>query len=362
MLRSSIKLSLRSVFIVLTVVSSLYVLFIKTHLFVSHSSVLIKNIDGGTQTPSLIGMIAGQSSDTTQDAMVVQEYLRSYEMFERLDSKFNLTSHYSSSNQDIYQRLYSWNTYEDYLEFYNQRLEMTYDEVSSILNISFLHTDPTTSNQIVEFLIIEAEDKLNIYNQSIAAKHLGFITTETNKYKMNLDKSIKKLEEYQNRYNFIDPSNSAASSIEIISSLKANLVEKQTSLRKLKIYQTDESIEVVNLSQEIKQIKKSIEDLGKNLSGKSKSRINKNIFEYEQLKADVDLQNELYKQSLLQLQSAKVDVNKSSKTMQILVNPSKSSSYSQPNKIKELISILLVMSILYGIISMLIAIVKDHRE
>ena len=94
------------------------------------------------------------------------------------------------------------------------------------------------------------------------------------------------------------------------------------------------------------------------------TRLNKGmgVFEFERIKAEVDLNTELYKQALLLLQSSKLDANKDKKTLQVLVNANLAQSYSEPRRIRELVTVVLVLSLLYGILSMIIAIIKDHRE
>jgi capsular polysaccharide transport system permease protein len=356
------RVKIKHIFSIFTTLAILYVLIIKTNLYLSNSSVLIKNIDGSTQTSSLFGILSGQSNNTLQDAMVVKEYLQSYEMYNKFDEKYKLSKHYRSDDIDVVQRLYSWNDYEDFISFYNHRLDIRYDEVSSILYISFLHTDKNIAQNILKDIIKEAEDRLNLYNHQISQKHLKFVVAETTKYKTLVDNSIKALEQWQNKHKFLDPSNEATSSLEILASLQTKLIEKTLELKKLQTFQTSSSIEIINIKQSIKEIRNSIEELNSRLSGKNPNRINKDIFEYTQLKATLELHNELYKQSLLQLQNAQVSQNKQSKTMQVLVNPSLASSYSLPNKPKEIITILLIMTLLYGIISLLIAIIKDHKE
>jgi len=355
------EINLKKIFLFLTSLAIVYVVFIKTHLFVSNSSLIIKNIETSTQSPSLLSMVTGQRNSNVQDAMIMKEYLNSFEMFAKVDSKFMLKKHYASKAQDIYARIYSWETDEDYVKLYKKRLSLVYDETSSILKISFLHTDPKIAREIVSFLIDEAEKRLNRYNQEIANKHLKFMIDETKKHKQNLANSIAKLEEYQNKHNFIDPQNEVSSNIAILDSLNARLVDKRAVLKELQTFQTSQSIDIINLKQEISQIKNFIAEISKKLSGENNSGINKNIFEYSILKENMEFNNELYKQSLLQLQLAKVEANKYSKMMQVLIQPSLSANYTQPNELKEVLTILLVMGIFYGIISMLIAIIKDHQ-
>jgi len=351
------------VFIVLLVFSIIYVGLIKTSFFQSSAVITIKNLDDTSTTSSLLGLVSGQSNDSTQDAMILQEYLKSYEVYDKLDKQFDLNTYYSSFDLDFLQKMYSFNSYEEYVELYNKHLGIIYDETSNITTISFLHVDAKKAQEIVNFLINEAEYKLNEYNKQTASKQLYFIKKETAKQKEVLEKSIKNLAKYQDTQNTLDPNSQANTNTTILSELKGRLVENTAKLQKLSKYLTNSSFEIIDLKREISQIKNSINQIKKEQSGRgSNTTLNKTIFEFEKIKAEVDLNTELYKQALLQLQSAKIDVNKENKTLQVLVNPNFAQSYSEPKRFRELVTVILVLSLLYGILSMISAIIKDHRE
>jgi capsular polysaccharide transport system permease protein len=295
--------------------------------------------------------------------MILQEYLKSYEVYDKLNNQFDLNTYYSSFDLDFLQKMYDINSYEDYVELYNKHLSIIYDETSNITTISFLHVDAKKAQEIVAFLIKEAENKLNGYNKQTASKQLSFIEEETNKQKEVLERSIKNLAKYQDTQNTLDPNSQASTNTSILSELKGKLVENSAKLEKLSKYLTNSAFEIIDLKREISQIKSSINKIKKEQSGSgNKTTLNKSIFEFERINAEVILNTELYKQALLQLQSAKIEVNKENKTLQVLVNPNFAQSYSEPKRFRELITMLLVLSLLYGILSMLNAIIKDHKE
>lgn len=356
------KVKFRSYFLVFLIISVVYVGFIKTSFFQSTAIITIKNLDESVVNSSLLGLVSGQSNNSTQDAMIFQEYLRSYEVYNKLDLKFDLTSYYNSFDLDFLQRMYKFNSFEDHVELYNKHLNFIYDETSNITTISFLHIDAKIAKEIVDFLIKEAENKLNKDNKKTASKQLYFIEDETNKQKEILIQSIKKLEIYQNKKNTLDPNSQAQTNISILSELKGRLIEKKANLEKSSKYLTNNSFEIIDLKREILQIKNSIKQVKQEQSGSGKTTLNKSIFEFEKIKAEVDLNTELYKQGLLQLQSAKIDVNKENKVLQILVNSNFAQSYSEPKRFRELVTVILVLSLLYGILSMIKSIIKDHRE
>jgi capsular polysaccharide transport system permease protein len=344
------------------VLSVVYVSFIKTSFYESTAKITIKNIDKSAGTSSLIGLVSGETSSSTEDAMILQEYLKSYEVYDKLDKKFNLSAYYNSNDIDLLQRMYSYNPYEDYLLLYNKQLKMIYDSTSNIISISFLHIDANKAQEIVHFLISEAEHKLNEYNKRTASKQLLFVINETDKQKEILEESIKELSKYQDVERTINPNTQVETNVSLLSSLKGKLVESKANLEKISKYLTDTSFEIIDLKREISEIESSINQIQKEQSGTGHKTLNKSIFEFEKLKAQVDLNTELYKQALLQLQTSKVEANKENKTLQVLVNASIGQSYSEPKRFRELVTVIIVLSLLYGIISMLNAIIKDHRE
>jgi len=332
--------SIKLFFVLMLAISSFYILVLQTHLYESSSSILIKNINKETQSPSIMSMISGNSGGNIQDAMVVKAYLSSAEAFNKLDDKFNLSEHYSSFSHDFLQRLYFWQTREDYLSLFHKRLVLEFDEISSIMTIGFLHSDPVIAQHITNFLIGEAEEQLNKYNALLAKKHLDFLT----QYR-DLDFMFNSAENVENT----------------LSNVKAVLITQQKKLNDISQYQTDQSYEVVKLKSKIKESEVTIKKLTQQLSDQDSTHSKKNIFDYSQLKTKVELHQELYKQTLMQVQSAKVEIYKQNKVMLIITAPTLAHSYSQPKKIRSILTIFLVLGLLYGILRLIIAIIKDHQ-
>ncbi len=352
----------RLIFAIILILSIVYVGLIKTSYYQSTATVTIKNLDDTSTTSTLLGLVSGQTNNSTQDAMVLQEYIKSYEVYDKLDKEFDLSSYYSSYDLDILQKMYWFNSYEDFVELYNQHLEIIYDETSNITTISFLHIDSKKAQEILRFLINEVENKLNEYNKEAAKKQLIFVENETKKQKDILDDSIELLGNYQDSQKTLDPNSQAQTNTALLSELKVRLIESKAKLQKISKYLTNNAFEIVDLKREISQIKNSIDQIKKEQSGTDNTTLNKSIFEFERIKAEVELNTELYKQALLQLQSAKLEVNKDNKILQILVNPNLAQSYSEPKRFRELVTVVLVLSLIYGILSMIGAIIKDHRE
>ncbi|RUA00706.1 MAG: hypothetical protein DSY88_10440 [Candidatus Poseidoniales archaeon] len=86
------------------------------------------------------------------------------------------------------------------------------------------------------------------------------------------------------------------------------------------------------------------------------------LLEYEKLKMQLEFDTEVYKNALIQLETTKLDVLKEAKTLSTVSKPNLPDGYTYPNKPKVFITLVIVILLMYGIFSMLGAIIRDHKE
>ena len=353
----------RLFFITLFIVSLTYIMFLKAELYESKTALMVRDLSSPSPSANLgLSILGVGSSSQLQDSMVVKEYLHSLDMFLRLDREFGLIKHYKSKELDFLERLGDDATMEKVLEFYQKRLVIDYDEVAGILHLSYIHTNPKTAQKILEFMVSRVELELNEFNRRKAKKQLKFIEKEHDKSRKKMDESSTALEKYQNEQLLLDPATQAASSSAIIADLEATITQKRIEYKTKSNYLNADNYEVVALKNEIKEIEASLADAKKSLTGNSKGRLNKILFEYEKLKMQLEFDTEVYKNALLQLETTRLDVLKEAKTLSIVSKPNLPDGYTYPNKPKVFITLVIVMLLMYGIFSMLGAIIKDHKE
>lgn len=357
------KLDMKSFFIGMFILLSVYFLVLKSELYESRTAVIVRDI--GSSSPSAnigLSLLGAGPSTQLQDSKVVEEYLASLDLFLLTNEKFQLMEHYKSFQIDFIEKLSQNSTTEEALAFYRTRMITRYDEVSGILHISYNHTKPKKAQAILDYLVSRVEFELNEFNRRKAKKQLSFIEQEHTKNKDKLDNSSSILEEYQNKHLLLDPKSKASSSTMMIANLEATLTEKKIELSTKKAYLNSNNYEVIALKSEIREIKNSLLSKKKMLTGTGATRLNKVLFEYERLKMQLEFDTQIYTNTLIQLETTKLEVLKEAKTLSVVSKPNLPDGYSYPNKPKVFITIIIVMLLLYGISSMLLAIIKDHKE
>jgi len=357
------QLNIRHFFIVTFVLLSSYYLFVKAELYESKTALIVRDL-ASSSSPEGFGLAllgAGPSSQL-QDSMVVEEYLLSLDVFTLLDHKFHLIEHFKSDELDIVERLSSDVSMEKILAFYRERLLVDYDATSGILHVAYAHTEPKVSKEVLEFLIEHVEKQLNEFNRRKARRQLKFIELQYKKQKEKMVASSAAFERYQNKHLILDPNSSAVSESAIIANLESTLTQKKIELSTLRGYLNENKYEIKKVKSEISSIEQSILKKKQGLSGSDKTRLNKILFEYEKLKMALDFDTEVYKNTLILLESTKLDVSKEAKTLSVVTKPNLPDGYTYPNKTRVFISMLIMMLMGYGIVSMLAAIVRDHKE
>ena len=345
------------------VITTVYISSIESVLYKSTTTILIKDSKEKSISLGLLSGLGGQASSGVQDSVILQNYLESLEIFNQIDKEFDMKTLFSSDKQDFVSRVYSWNTIESYLNLYKKRLSVVYDPISSIITISYLDTEPEFSKKIVDTITKLAEEKLNIYENTLTKQELEFINSEKEKYKKILDNHLVRLEAYQNKNKMLSPEEGVESVSAIIEQLSAKLVEDKIKLNKISVYQKDESYDIINLKEEIKNTEKSIEKISNDRHGDgSVDPITNKIYTFKELNLNVAIFSELYTQTLLQEQQALVEHNKNNKRILVLTKPMTPENYSEPRKLRDIIKYLLIFLFLYGILSLLLAIIKDHKE
>ena len=348
-----------------------YISFIQTEKYESKSIIMVKDLSK-EQTSSPLGslLMAGAGSESMSDAMLLSVYIKSSDMFNLLDKEFNLTAYYSGSEIDMFNRLsndmllpsYLLN-YENLLSKYNSDLTIIYDEPSTTIEISFAHANPKLAKNIVESITLHAGQTLNFFEKKNTEVVLTFLKKQERKKHALFIKSLEKLLSYQNKYNTIDPKIDIESKSAILAGLESELIQKNVQYNSKAQYLNKSTAEMKLLKGNISYIEKSIRDIKRKITGtKGKRKLNVNMSDFTLLQSKVEFEKQVYIQTLIKLEETKVLVNQNTKNLIVVSSAKIADSYAYPNKMKDSFSIFIILSFIYGILTLIFTIIRDHKD
>jgi capsular polysaccharide transport system permease protein len=241
-------------------------------------------------------------------------------------------------------------------------LNMVIDETTGITKIAFDSTDPELAIGVLRFLLTEGEAFLNELNHKRAQIKITFFTSQLESSKKNLDVANDALERFQNRYRTVDPSTTVALNESIIANIETEVVRKTAEYNQLITYMSPKNIDAVKLKSEIKELQSAVEKIKNRLSGDEKELLNDLLFEFQKLKNDAEFATEIYKNTLVQFESNRIEALQNSKIFEVIAEPQLPDGHIYPKRTRMILTAIIVVFILYKSAMMLWAIVQDHKD
>ncbi|BBM00398.1 hypothetical protein [Microbulbifer sp. GL-2] len=348
----------------LIVVSSYYFFWVSER-YVSSTQLIVKD-SGSSQvaSPALGFLVPGVGTDN-QDAFLVVNYIQSLDMALYLDEQLKLAQYYQSDRHDLFSRLAVDATQEDYLEYYRSHIGVGHDETTGIITIEMQAFDPTFAQLLVETVTQKSEDFVNAVSNQLADKQVTFVKTEVELAQGKLRSTKQEILDFQNSNNVVSPEELTKGISSIIQGLEARLAEQRANLTAAKTYLNTDSSQIVSMMAEIGALEKQIEMEKVRLVGigdeEGEQRLNTLGAHFQNLELDLQFATDAYAASLKALEAARMEASGKLKHLMVVTQPSMAEEAEYPHKLYNLASLAIILLMLYGIVKMLIASIRDHR-
>ncbi len=360
-------------FLAIFIGGTFYIVSVKTEKYASSSVVSVKDLSNKQGVSDIGSMLLGQGDvRTQQDSELLTVYIQSPEMFEKIDREFNLTRYYSSEQVDPIERLYPDSPLQFYrldrenlLKRYQNDLEILYDTLSATLRVSFFHADPETSREIVKKIIEYSGNALNEFDKENAMVLVKFLKQQEERYHQRYMESIKKIIQFQNKIGLVDPEINIKTKSELLAQLESELIKMEVEYQAKRVRLTPNSTELKVLKRQIEKIRQKINALRASLAGgrgKGGVKLNQDLLAFEVLKSELEFNRELYRQTLIKLEDAKISASQNAKNLIVVVKPTFPQQPTRPDKIREILSLLFVLVFLYGVIRVSLALLREHKD
>ena len=340
----------------------LYLTLFAKDRYESSSVLLVKQVSDST-LPDTNGLTAllGVPNTSTEDSHILKEYIISRDMVEKLDHSLNLRKEFNVAKDPIF-ALKKDATIEELVEYFNKVVKIDLDEKTMMLQVSSQGFSPEFSLKLNQALLKQSDALINDISQNIAMEQQKFAEKQLVDSTIQLKQARDTLLDYQNENEIFDPELQAKAVATLISGLQTNLAQLKTEERTLLTYLTQEAPQVIALQSQIKSVEKQIETESAKLTSPSNAKLNKNVADFEELKAQVSFATDLYKLSLTSLEKARLEASRKLKKLVVISTPRLAQDALYPRKIYLSITSFILLNILFGIGMLIHSIVREHRE
>ncbi|WP_390886723.1 capsule biosynthesis protein [Campylobacter lanienae] len=349
------------IYIMITVI--FYYTFIAADRYVSEVSLSVKSTDGSSPI-SLSGIesLVGVASSSTEDIKLLQEYIKSFDMLQKLDEKINLRSLYEKQKLDLFFRIYSSTSKESYLKYYRDRIHILFDDTTGLLNVAVEGFSPEDARNISAAILEECERFINEISHNIAREQLRFAQGELESAKQKYKDAKNELLAFQNEYGVFDPQSLAKTKAGFITEIELQISKKETELNTMRSYLNDNAPEIVALKAELRAHKEQLEkERRKVASNASQDKLNDVVAQFEALYLNLSFAEDVYKTAITAVETTRIEIGRKAKQVVVIQSPYVPDSAAYPNKMYNIITIFVILTLIFGVVRLVRAIIDEHR-
>ncbi|ARQ98460.1 Capsular polysaccharide export system inner membrane protein KpsE [Campylobacter devanensis] len=349
--------------IYIMIVVIFYYAFIAADRYVSNVSLSVKSTDGGSPI-SLSGIesLVGVASSSTEDIKLLQEYIKSFDMLQKLDEKINLRSLYEKQKIDLFFRIYSSTSKESYLKYYRDRIHILFDDTTGLLNVAVEGFSPEDARNISAAILEESERFINEISHNIAREQLRFAQGELESAKQKYKDAKNELLAFQNEYGVFDPQSLAKTKAGFITEIELQISKKETELNTMRSYLNDNAPEIAALKAELRAHKEQLEkEKRKVASNASQDKLNDVVAQFEALYLNLSFAEDVYKTAITAVETTRIEIGRKAKQVVVIQSPYVPDSAAYPNKMYNIITIFVILTLIFGVVRLVRAIIDEHR-
>ena len=327
--------------------------------YVSESAVVLRSGNQSATNLSFGGLLPVSNPDT-QDVLVVSDYIASMEMAQHLDDQFDLRGHYSDPEIDFISRLTANANDEDYLDFIRGMVSVNYEETSSIISITTRAFTSEMAHDINREIIARSELLINRLSDRIAEDTLKAARGEVEDAIANARNISDRLSQFTSENQSINPGTDATSIAGLISALEAKLADTRALYTEKSAYMRESSAEIRALKNRMNGLETELRRERLRLS--NEQGVGTAIEKYKPLLVEEELGRQRYAAALQALEVARAESQTKKRYLATFVKPSMPTSSTEPDRLLDTLSAILLSFLLYAIFALFRAAIREHID
>jgi capsular polysaccharide transport system permease protein len=347
-----------------TAIAILYFGVFASDIFISESHFIVRSAQR-PQTSGLSQLLTTGSMERAQDdTYTVQDFMRSRDAMKRIDATHGLRKLYAGPSIDRIARFDGLGvdgSEEALFKYYSQKIVVVdFDATTgvSMVRVHGFHADE--AQKINEQLLQMSETLLNDLNERARQDMIQFAQKEVDLAQEKARAATLALSNYRSEHAVFDPERQGTIQLQAMTKLQDELIATTVQLTQVKTLSPDNP-QIPALEKRLISIRQAIgEESGKVTGGKG-SLVGKSA-DYERLAMDRTFAEKQLATALTALEQARSDAQHKQLYLERIAQPSLPDVGLEPRRFRSIIATFIVGLLAWGILSMLIAGIREHRD
>lgn len=239
---------------------------------------------------------------------------------------------------------------------------MELDEYAGVLNIRVQAYTPEFAHQLAVELLQAGENHMNEMGHRLAEEQVMFLERQMVRLEERFEETRTQLLEFQNEFGLVSPTTTVENINQVVATLEGDLARLQAQRNALASYQSAQSSELRSVEREIDALRDQIVEQRDRLAQTTGDSLNRVSAEYEMLELRAQFAQETYSSALAALENTRLEAARQLKQVSVLQSPLMPEYPTEPDRLYNSAIFAIITLFLALIMSMMIMIIKDHRD
>lgn len=344
-----------------TVIATIYFGFVASDVYISESRYVVRSPEKPRK--SGLGVLLGSAGfySASEEVRAAQGFIESRDALRAINKDEFVSTSWGSEDISIFNRFNAlgWSgSFEDLYQFYGGKVDVQYDPETGITKLSARAFRAQDAQTINTRLLERAEQLVNELNKRGSEDLVRYAEREVEEAKAQASAAALELANYRNRKGVIDPERQATVQLQMISKLQDELIGARMQLAQI-LRVAAQNPQVPALRVRITGLEQAIKDQLGAIAG-SDGSLSETAAEYQRLQVQREFADQQLGLSLTALQDARNDAQRQVAYIERVAQPSLPDDALEPRRIRGILGTLVVGLVVWGILTMLLAGVREH--
>ncbi len=348
--------------VVPTFISAIYFTFLASDVYVSESRFVVRS--PGKPSVSPLGAILGGSGmvGASEESEAVTEFLASRQALTEIDADGFVTKAWTDPAIFFFDR-FGWRgltTNEHLFEYYLGKVEAEKSTKTSVTLLRVQSFDPASAQIINRRLLEQSEILVNELSDRARSDTIEFSKQQVDLARTAAKDAAVAVARYRDANGVIDPELQATAGLQFVSKLQDELISSRAQLLQLETY-TPQASQIPYLRTRIRTLEREIAEQTASLAGGVGS-LSAASARYQELVLASEFAEKQLGMALGAFQEAQADAARKQAYVERISNPSLPDYAEFPRRIRNILATLVLGLLAWGVVSMLMVGVREHRD
>lgn len=344
-----------------TLVVFLYLALFASDIYLAEAKFAIRS-QNQQQSLDMLSTFFRTNSSSLSDSYIVQNYIQSMDMIDKVDAKLHVRDHYADRSHDIWYRLTRHATQDEMLRYWSWAVVTTFDPDTSIMTVQVKAFSPQMAQSVCQAILDASEALVNAMNDRARTDAISLAQAEVARAEARIRTAHEAMRQYRERTVILDPQAVASGLYSLVNQLEGEITKTTAELAEASTYMQADSPRVVMLQNRLTVLQKQLQSEKARLASQMQGDkpLSALVSEFQSLTLEEEFAQKQLTSAMASLETARVQAESKSLYVESFQKPMVPDESLYPRPIVFSLVFMLAAAVLLGLVSLIVAAIREH--